>query len=115
MIAIKRVYEKPIAKDGFRVLVDRLWPRGLTKERAAVDWWAKDLAPSVELRTWFDHDPAKWRQFKIRYLRELLERKEALQALKRKRKGRTVTLLFGARDREHNEAVALKELLSRDR
>ena len=98
MIQLKRVYEKPSRKDGLRVLVDRLWPRGLTKERAAVKLWLKDLAPSTELRKWFDHDPAKWKQFQIRYRKELREKKDSLEMLYEKSKERTVTLrIRGAR------------------
>jgi uncharacterized protein YeaO (DUF488 family) len=82
MIQLKRVYEKPSRKDGVRILVDRLWPRGLTKERAAVSLWLKDVAPSSELRKWFGHDPAKWKQFQIRYRKELQEKKDALHRLK---------------------------------
>jgi uncharacterized protein YeaO (DUF488 family) len=82
MIKLKRVYESPLPGDGLRVLVDRLWPRGLTKKRAAVDLWAKDVAPSTELRKWFGHDPAKWKQFQIRYRKELQEKKDALHRLK---------------------------------
>jgi uncharacterized protein YeaO (DUF488 family) len=112
MIRLKRVYESSSPEDGLRVLVDRLWPRGLTKERAAVDVWAKELAPSTELRKWFGHDPAKWRQFQSRYRKELHENKHAVQALKRDIKGRTVTLVYGARDEEHNEALVLKDVLT---
>jgi len=111
MIKLKRVYESPSLQDGLRVLVDRLWPRGLTKERAAVDLWVKDVAPSTELRKWFAHDPAKWKQFQIRYRKELHEKKDALQELKQKCKGHTITLVYGARDEEHNEAVVLKKIL----
>jgi uncharacterized protein YeaO (DUF488 family) len=113
MIKLKRVYEEPSPNDGLRVLVDRLWPRGLTKERAAVDLWLKDVAPSTELRKWFGHDPAKWKQFQVRYRKELQEKKDALQSLKQKSKGHTVTLVYGARDEEHNEALVLKRLLGR--
>ena len=113
MIKLKRVYENPSAEDGLRVLVDRLWPRGLTKERAAVDLWMKDVAPSTELRKWFGHDPAKWKQFQLRYRKELQEKKEFLQELKRKSKGHTVTLVYGSRDEEHNEALILREILAR--
>lgn len=112
MINLKRVYEDPSPKDGLRVLVDRLWPRGLTKERAAVDLWLKDVAPSTELRKWFGHDPAKWKQFQIRYRKELQEKKEILKDLKQKSKGHTVTLVYGARDEEHNEALVLKQILA---
>ena len=112
MFKLKRVYEDPSPADGRRVLVDRLWPRGLTKQRAAVDLWAKDLAPSTELRKWFAHDPAKWKQFQARYRKELQQRHGSLQDLKRQARGHTVTLLYGARDEEHNEAVVLKAILA---
>jgi uncharacterized protein YeaO (DUF488 family) len=112
MIKLKRVYESPSPEDGLRVLVDRLWPRGLTKERAALDLWIKDVAPSAELRKWFGHDPAKWKQFQIRYRKEL-QGKDALQPLKQKCEEQVVTLLYGARDEEHNEALVLKKVLER--
>jgi uncharacterized protein YeaO (DUF488 family) len=111
MIQLKRVYEKPSRKDGVRILVDRLWPRGLTKERAAVNLWLKDVAPSSELRKWFGHDPAKWREFQIRYRKELRQKKDALKLLKEKSEDRTVTLVYGARDEQHNEAVVLRKLV----
>jgi uncharacterized protein YeaO (DUF488 family) len=111
MIQLKRVYEKPSRKDGLRVLVDRLWPRGLTKERAAVDLWLKEVAPSTELRRWFRHDPAKWKKFQAHYRKELKRQKDALKLLKEKSKDHTVTLVYGARDEEHNEAVVLKLVL----
>ena len=111
MIQLKRVYEKPSRKDGVRILVDRLWPRGLTKERAAVNLWLKDVAPSSELRTWFGHDPAKWKEFQVRYRKELREKKEALKLLKQKSEDRTVTLVYGARDEQHNEAVVLRKIV----
>ena len=111
MIKLKRVYEEPSPKDGLRVLVERLWPRGLTKERAAIDLWLKDVAPSPELRKWFGHDPARWEQFQKRYGRELRERKDAIRLLKQKGKEGTVTLVYAARDEEHNGALALKRLL----
>jgi uncharacterized protein YeaO (DUF488 family) len=111
MVQLKRVYEKPSRKDGFRILVDRLWPRGLTKERAAVRLWLKDVAPSTELRKWFGHDPAKWKQFQVRYRKELGEKKDTLDLLKQKAKEHTVTLVYGARDEERNEAVVLKRIL----
>jgi uncharacterized protein YeaO (DUF488 family) len=115
MIKLKRVYESPSPEDGLRVLVDRLWPRGLTKERAAVDLWAKDVAPSTELRKWFGHDPAKWTQFQIRYRKELQEKKDALQRLKQSTEERDVTLVYGARDTHHNEALVLKKVLDRQK
>jgi uncharacterized protein YeaO (DUF488 family) len=111
MIQLKRVYEKPSRNDGIRILVDRLWPRGLTKERAAVTLWLKDVAPSTELRKWFGHDPAKWKEFQVRYRKELRDKKDALKLLKQKSKERTVTLVYGARDEEDNEALVLKKIL----
>jgi uncharacterized protein YeaO (DUF488 family) len=111
MIKMKRVYESASRQDGLRVLVDRLWPRGLTKERAAVDWWAKDVAPSTELRKWFAHDPAKWKQFQTRYRKELQKKKDVLELLNKVSRRRTVTLVYGARDEEHNEARVLKSIL----
>ena len=109
MIGVKRVYDKPSPKDGLRVLVDRLWPRGSTKDRAAVDLWVKDLAPSTELRKWFEHDPAKWNEFQARYRKELDEHKEELKLLKTKTKDQTVTLVYGARDAEHNGALCAEK------
>lgn len=111
MIRLKRVYEKPSRMDGSRILVDRLWPRGLTKERAAVTLWLKDVAPSTELRKWFGHAPARWKQFQARYREELREQKDALELLKRKSNTHTVTLLYAARDEQHNEALVLKRVL----
>jgi uncharacterized protein YeaO (DUF488 family) len=113
MIKIKRVYDPPSSRDGLRILVDRLWPRGLTKERAAVDLWLKEVAPSTELRKWFGHDPDKWKQFQLRYRKELKEKKDSITLLKQKSNVRTVTLLYGARDEEHNEALVLKKILER--
>ena len=111
MIRLKRVYEPPSRMDGVRILVDRLWPRGLTKERAAVTLWLKDVAPSTELRKWFGHAPARWKQFQARYRKELRERKDALELLKRKSNAHTVTLVYAARDEQHNEALVLKRVL----
>ncbi len=112
-IKLKRVYEQPDVKDGERVLVDRLWPRGLTKEKAGVDLWLKEIAPSTELRRWFGHDPAKWTEFKRRYRAELKGNKEQVARLKDEMEKGPVTLLYGARDEEHNEAVVLLELFGR--
>ncbi len=108
---MKRIYEEASSSDGRRVLVDRLWPRGVSRESARIDDWLKDVAPSNELRKWFGHEPEKWAEFKKRY-REELKGKEAVLADLRAldRKG-TVTLLYGAKDTEHNQAVALKEFL----
>jgi uncharacterized protein YeaO (DUF488 family) len=111
MITLKRIYENPRPEDGLRVLVERLWPRGLTKERAAVDLWLKDVAPSPELRKWFGHDPARWEQFQDRYRRELLEKKDAVRLLRQQGKAETVTLVYAARDEEHNGALVLKRFL----
>src|SRR5437588_10630443 len=99
MFRLKRVYEEPSSGDGFRVLVERLWPRGLTKERAAVDLWLKDVAPSAELRKWFGHDPARWEQFQKRYRQELREKKDAVQLLKQKGKETTLTLVYRSEER----------------
>jgi uncharacterized protein YeaO (DUF488 family) len=111
MIRIKRVYDPPGPRDGFRLLIDRLWPRGLTKDKACLSDWRKDLAPSDRLRKWFNHDPQKWDEFKRRYHEELRPRAKELQELARKKRPATITILYGARDKEHNNAVALKELL----
>ena len=111
IIHVKRIYDAPAAEDGWRVLVDRLWPRGLSKERASVDYWAKDSAPSTELREWFAHDAAKWVAFKARYRQEL-EQSGAWQTLRGEVAAHdVVTLLFAARDVEHNNAMALREFL----
>jgi len=113
MVKIKRVYDEPERGDGERILVDRLWPRGLSKRAAAVDQWTKELGPSDELRKWFGHDPARWREFRRRYLSELRSQRETLAALARKGKRGAVTLLFAAHDTEHNNAVVLKEAIGR--
>ena len=107
-IAVKRVYEAAAPTDGYRVLIDRLWPRGLKKEAVPLDIWAKELAPSTELRKWFGHDPALWDGFRHRYEAELDAVAEHWQPLAERSVRHTVTLLFGARDEEHNNAVALK-------
>lgn len=109
---VKRVYEAAAKGDGYRILVDRLWPRGLSKEHAKVDLWLKDVAPSNELRKWFGHDPEKWTEFRKRYRAELQEQGEALAEIKRRAKAGPVTLLYGAKDEEHNQAVALKEFIA---
>jgi uncharacterized protein YeaO (DUF488 family) len=111
-IRIKRVYEEPEIEDGTRILVDRLWPRGLTKEKARVDLWLKDVAPSTELRKWFAHDPARWAEFRSRYLDELKRNKEPVSLLRQHAAKGTVTLVYGAKDQQHNEAVVLQELLT---
>lgn len=108
---MKRVYEPPSEEDGFRILVDRLWPRGLSKSSLKIDLWMRDVAPSDALRRWFGHDPAKWGEFLERYRKEL-EVNPSLKSLLEivKEKGR-VTLLYSAKDREHNQAVALKAII----
>jgi uncharacterized protein YeaO (DUF488 family) len=113
MIKIKRVYETPSAGDGMRILVDRVWPRGISKERAHLADWRKDLAPSTPLRKWFGHDPAKWKEFRDRYRTELKGsgQLDALKELARLSRRKTVTLVYGAADDKHNQAVALKEFL----
>jgi uncharacterized protein YeaO (DUF488 family) len=112
-IKIKRVYEIPDKDDGKRILVDRLWPRGLTKEKASVDIWLKDIAPSTNLRKWFGHDPEKYEEFKSRYFNELLNNKEQVSLLKNEIKKGTVTLVYGAKDETHNEAQVLKDMLKK--
>ena len=112
-IKIKRVYEQPDKDDGVRILVDRLWPRGLTKEKAAVDLWLKEIAPSTELRKWFGHDPEKWTSFRRRYETELRHNGDLLKLLKQKAREGTVTLVYGARDQKHNEALVLKQFLGK--
>jgi uncharacterized protein YeaO (DUF488 family) len=112
-LTIKRAYEQPNATDGTRILVDRLWPRGLTKAKAKIDLWLKDVAPSTELRKWFAHDPAKWTEFQSRYKDELKLHKDLLAQLKQKAAQGPVTLIYGARDQEHNEAAVLLKLLQR--
>ena len=112
-IKIKRAYETPDKSDGTRILVDRLWPRGLTKRKASIDLWLKEIAPSTELRKWFGHDPKKWRSFRGRYQTELKHHPDQLKLIRSKAKEGTVTLIYGARDQEHNEAVVLKQFLER--
>lgn len=109
MLVLKRVYDPPEEADGTRFLVERLWPRGIKKTDLPMEDWLKDAAPSTELRHWFGHEPAKWDEFKRRYFAELDQHRDAIQPLiNRARRGR-VTLLYSARDLEHNNAVALKE------
>ncbi len=111
MIKIRRIYEAPSDEDGFRILVDRLWPRGLSKEKAKVDLWLKEVAPSNELRKWYAHDPKKWNQFKDAYFKELRERKEIVNLLIEKTRRGNVTLLYSSKEEKLNNAVALKEYL----
>lgn len=111
MLKLKRIYDPPSKGDGKRVLVDRLWPRGIRKEDARVDEWLKDIAPSDELRRWFSHDPSKWEEFKRRYKEELKDKREIIERLKTEAKKGMVTLLYAAKDEEHNNAVVLKEVV----
>jgi len=112
-ITVKRAYEAAAASDGCRVLVDRLWPRGVAKEDLAIDAWVKEAAPSTALRKWFGKDPTKWVEFKQRYFVELDDQGEALDAVRAACSGATLTLVFGAKDEAHNNAVALQEYLER--
>jgi uncharacterized protein YeaO (DUF488 family) len=114
-LVLKRVYEPAVSTDGFRVLVDRLWPRGLSKEHAALDHWAKALAPSDELRQWFGHEPERWEEFEKRYREELKgdEAQEDLAALHRHMREGKVTLLYAAHDEERNNAVVLRDFLKK--
>lgn len=110
-VRIKRVYEPAAETDGYRILIDRLWPRGLSKEKAHVDKWLKEVAPSTELRKWFNHEPGKWDSFRTKYRAELGGSTALTELLDEIHAHKTVTLLFGARDEEHNDAVALEEMI----
>jgi uncharacterized protein YeaO (DUF488 family) len=110
-IRLKRAYEPPSRADGVRILVDRLWPRGVSKDDAALDDWMKDVAPSAALRKWFAHDPERWPEFRRRYRAELKEHPEDLARLRDLARKKTVTLVYGARDEEHNDAVVLRDVL----
>ena len=112
-VELKRAYEKPAEGDGLRILVDRLWPRGVAKSAARIDLWLKEIAPSTALRKWFGHDPAKWAEFRKRYFRELDANPEAVEQLKEHARQGKVTLVYGAKDQEHNDAVAIREYLGR--
>jgi uncharacterized protein YeaO (DUF488 family) len=111
MIQVRRAYEPADPADGFRVLIDRIWPRGLKKEQAAIDLWLKDAAPSAGLRKWFGHDPAKWDEFREHYARELDRNPDAVRLLREKSRSGTLTLVFAAKDEEHSNAAALKGYL----
>lgn len=113
MIRIKRIYDLSSADDGKRILVDRLWPRGIRKEDAKIDEWLKDIAPSDELRKWFSHDPSKWQEFKTKYRQELKGKTELIEIIRKEAKRGTVTLLFAAKDMEHNNACVLKEIIEK--
>jgi uncharacterized protein YeaO (DUF488 family) len=112
MLKLKRIYDGAEPQDGYRVLVDRLWPRGMSKEKAKVDLWMKEIAPSDGLRKWFGHDPERWMEFQARYRKELQKKDELIKEISQlKKKYRTVTLLYSARDELHNQAVALLAIL----
>ena len=113
MLQVKRIYEPYEEKDGYRILVDRLWPRGVSKEEAHIDEWEKEIAPSTELREWFNHDPAKFAEFKTKYKHELQDKKEVLAEIKKKAQHQRVTLLYGAKDTIHNQAQVLLELIEK--
>lgn len=110
-IRLKRAYERPAAEDGTRILVDRLWPRGIRKEDAAIDHWAKDLAPSTDLRKWFGHDPDRWQEFRRRYAAEIRRRPDELDRLRALALQGPITLVYAARDEVHNDAIVLQEVL----
>jgi uncharacterized protein YeaO (DUF488 family) len=112
-VRLKRAYEPASAEDGYRVLVDRLWPRGISKEQAGLDGWAKDLSPSSELRQWFGHEPGRFPEFRRRYIDELRARRGRLQELRRRARSGRLTLVYAARDEERNEAVVLAEVIRR--
>ena len=111
MVLIKRAYSKSSPRDGVRILVDRIWPRGISKHRARIVEWRKDLAPSMALRKWFGHDTARWIEFRRRYRTELKRSKGELEKLARLSSKQTITLVYGAADEEHNQALVLKELI----
>jgi uncharacterized protein YeaO (DUF488 family) len=110
-IKLKRAYERPAAEDGVRILIDRLWPRGVSKVDAAIDQWTKDIAPSTALRKWFAHDPARWQEFRRRYAKEVRNYPERLARLRALARQGPITLVFAARDERHNDAVVLRGLL----
>ena len=114
-IFLKRIYDQPMSSDGLRILVDRLWPRGLSKEKSAYDFWCPTISPSTALRKWFGHDPEKWDEFRFRYIKELEINEAGIEELKGQLSGRKkVTLLFAAQNLEFNHAVVLKEFLTKN-
>jgi uncharacterized protein YeaO (DUF488 family) len=110
-VQLKRAYERPAREDGTRILIDRLWPRGVTKEAAAIDEWFKDVAPSTALRQWFGHDPARWQEFRRRYAGEVRQNADQLRKLRALARQGPITLVFSAHDEAHNDAVVLRALL----
>jgi uncharacterized protein YeaO (DUF488 family) len=115
MVKLKRAYDEPSPEDGLRILVERLWPRGVTKDKAQIDLWLKDVAPSTDLRKWYHHDVTRWQEFKKRYWAALKELGDVVTLLKYVSENQAVTFVYAAADEEHNSAVALKEYLERDR
>jgi uncharacterized protein YeaO (DUF488 family) len=115
VIKLKRAYESSERSDGERILVERLWPRGLTKARAKIDLWLREIAPSAELRTWYGHDPKKWSAFRRRYTQELAKKNDLVRLLKQKSRGKRITFVYAARDEEHNSALLLRDFLSRQK
>jgi uncharacterized protein YeaO (DUF488 family) len=113
MIKTKRVYDAPSRDDGYRILVDRLWPRGTSKEKAGVDLWLKEIAPSNELRKWYEHDPLKWEEFKRRYFKEIEGHQDLLDQIRQRAKKGRVTLVYGSREEKLNNAAALREYLAK--
>ena len=113
MVRLKRIYEEPEKSDSFRILVDRLWPRGVSKNKAHIDLWLKEIGPSNELRKWFNHDQVKWSEFKKKYKKELKRKRELLNTIKvLYKKHKNITLLYGAKDENHNQAIVIKEILA---
>lgn len=110
-LSLKRAYEPASAEDGYRILIDRLWPRGVSKQKAALDLWMNEIAPSSELRRWFGHDPNRWREFQRRYREELRQHGEELNRIRELAKAQHVTLVYSARDEQHNDAVVLQNVL----
>ena len=111
LLKVKRIYETASSDDGKRILVDRLWPRGIKKSEVKIDEWLKEIAPSDELRKWFAHDPSKWQAFKRKYAHEIEEKSDLIQQLRKESEREAVTLVYSAKDNEHNNAVALKEII----
>lgn len=112
-VRLKRAYEPATASDGYRVLIDRLWPRGVSRERAKLDQWERELPPSTELRQWFGHDPSRFEEFRRRYIEELRHHRSRISELRRRARQGTLTLVYSARDSEHNDAVVLADVLRR--
>ena len=112
-IKLKRAYEKPTDEDGLRILIDRLWPRGITKEKAAVDHWFKEIAPSTKLRKWFSHDPIRWAEFRRRYIGELKAHVLQVEELRKLARNGPITLVYAAHDELHNDAVVIRDFLLR--